>query len=164
MPITVRLALNVETDQAEIVDMNCRLARETENKQLDQELIGRGVRAVLADSHKGRYFLACEAQQILGQTLVTWEYSDWRAGWFWWIQSVYVKQEFRGRGVFRSIFQTILESAKVQGDVIGVRLYVEKNNERARNIYTQLGLHLEPYEMMMLYPLPPAPYVQKTLP
>ena len=105
MPLTVRTA--TPADVPVIVDYNRRLARETEHKTLDPETVAAGVAAAIADPQtKGPYFLACDGADVVGQLQVTLEWSDWRNGWFWWIQSVYVRADVRGRGVFRRLFRS----------------------------------------------------------
>ncbi len=151
MPITIRKAESA--DAATIVDFNCRLAEESEGKTLDRERIGAGVAAALADRHKALYYLACDGDQVVGQLMITWEWSDWRNGWFWWIQSVYVRPEARRRGVFRALFEHVLHSAKGDPEVIGLRLYVEENNHRAQQTYRKLGLTPTHYGLMERYPL-----------
>jgi GNAT superfamily N-acetyltransferase len=137
------------TDAAVIADFNSQLAWETEKLKLDSETIQRGVRAVLRDAAKGIYFVSEHEGAVVGQMLITYEWSDWRNGNFWWIQSVYVAAEFRQNGVFRSLFTQIQKLAKSRRDVCGLRLYVEKNNRRAQRAYERLGMkhtHYEVYE------------------
>lgn len=137
MPIAIRQAR--PEDAAAIAEFNRLLAWDTEGKTLDAERLRRGVEAMLADPHKGWYFVAEDAGQVVGQLAVTFEWSDWRNGWFWWIQSVYVAASARRRGVLRSLFQHVEASAKSAGDVIGLRLYVEENNRDAQEVYRRLG-------------------------
>lgn len=136
-----------------ICDFNRRLAEESEGKTLDLAVLRPGVAAALADTHKGVYFVAEEEGRILGQVGVTYEWSDWRNGWFWWIQSVYVRPEARRRGVFRSIFTHIEREARAQGDVIGLRLYVERENTAAHATYERMGYRWTSYLVMENYPL-----------
>ena len=109
---------------------------------------------MLADPHKGFYTLAESGGEVVGQTLVTFEWSDWRDGWYWWIQSVYVRADHRRTGVFRHLFRHLIDRAAGDPDVIGLRLYVEHDNDRAQATYAGLGLTAEPYRLMGLYPLP----------
>src|SRR5207302_786408 len=110
MPLTVRRA--TPDDAPIIVEFNRRLAEESEGKTLDLNVLRAGVAAVLADPHKGPYFLA-EADGVpVGQMQVTYEFSDWRNGWFWWIQSVYVRPESRRQGVFKALYHHVAETAK----------------------------------------------------
>src|SRR4051812_31390554 len=105
MALTVRTA--VAGDQAVVVEFNRLLAQESEGKTLEPTVLAAGVAALLADPHKGRYFLAEEDGRVLGQVGLTFEWSDWRNGWMWWIQSVYVRPEARRRGVFRALFRHV---------------------------------------------------------
>jgi GNAT superfamily N-acetyltransferase len=86
------------------------------------------------------YFVAEVDGTVVGQLMVTYEWSDWRNGNFWWIQSVYVEREYRGKGVFKSLYDHVLSLARRQKDSCGLRLYVEKHNRRARKIYEDLGM------------------------
>lgn len=135
-------------DWAVIADFNRRLASETEGKVLRPEIIEAGVRALLSDSRHGRYFLATCGQTIVGQMMHTREWSDWRNGEIWWLQSVYVLPEFRSQGVFRSLYHHIEQLARHSSDVIGVRLYVETHNERAQQAYQRLGFRDASYTVM----------------
>jgi GNAT superfamily N-acetyltransferase len=127
-------------DASVIADFNVRLAWESEGKQLDPAVINRGVRLALGKPEMCRYFLAELDGRIVGQTMITYEWSDWRAGVFWWIQSVYVVAEHRRRGVFSSLFGHIRELARNNPDVCGLRLYVEEHNVVALDTYRRLGL------------------------
>lgn len=129
-----------QDDIATIVEFNRLLALETEHRRLNAETLGRGVAALLADESLGRYFVAEQGCQIVGQAMVTFEWSDWRCGTFWWLQSVYVRDGFRGRGVFRALFAEIERQARAAGDVCGLRLYVENENAAAQATYRRLGL------------------------
>jgi GNAT superfamily N-acetyltransferase len=149
MPMTIRSAGVEDTDQ--IVEFNCRLAKETEGKTLNPEVVNAGVLAALTDPHKGPYFLAVEDEHILGQLQITFEWSDWRNGWIWWIQGVYVRGEFRRQGVFRTLYAHIEKIARDSKDVIGIRLYVEKDNRRAQKTYEELGMRPSDYLMYERY-------------
>lgn len=129
-------------DVGPIVSFNLRLALETEEKSLDALVLEQGVRTAIADPERLRYWVAesLENGAILGQTAVTREWSDWRNGWLWWFQSVYVDSDARGRGVFRALYTHVRELALQSGEVIGLRLYVEHANERAQKTYQALGM------------------------
>jgi len=144
--ITVRAA--VAADWEVIVDYNCRLAAESEDVQLDSALIRPGVKAVLADPNNGRYFLACADERIVGQMMHTWEWSDWRNGEIWWLQSVYVEPDFRRQGVFRLLYNHILKEAESNPKVVGIRLYVENDNEPAQETYRSMGMQHAGYTVM----------------
>jgi GNAT superfamily N-acetyltransferase len=125
---------------ATIVEFNRLLAVESENRELDVDVLARGVERALAQPELCRYFLAEIAGQTVGQTMLTYEWSDWRCGVFWWIQSVYVVPEHRGRGVFRALYQHIKSLAQSDGGVCGLRLYVEQHNRPALATYGRMGM------------------------
>lgn len=123
-----------------IVDFNLRLAEESEGKSLDRAVLHRGVERALAAPEMCRYFMAEVNGEVAGQTMITFELTDWRDGVLWWLQSVYVRPEFRKLGVFRSLYQHIATLAKQSVDVRGLRLYVEQANARAQRVYEQMGM------------------------
>lgn len=153
---TVRRATSA--DAPTLADFNSRMAAETEGKALDPDTVRRGVEAVFADGQKGFYLVAVRDAEIVGQLMVTKEWSDWRDGWFWWIQSVYVREDVRGRGIFRTLFTALEAEAERAGDAVGLRLYVERDNLRAQAVYARLGMDGDAYEVRekMLTP-PPVP-------
>ncbi len=126
-------------DAAAIVEFNRRLALETENLALDPAVLQAGVAKVLADPLRGRYFVADDGGEVIGQIMITYEWSDWRDGWIWWIQSVYVRDDRRKNGVFRSILEFIERLAEIDGNVAAMRLYVEKANHAAQRTYQRMG-------------------------
>ena len=145
MPLVVRPG---RPDDAPVVAaFNIALARETEEHGLDPAVIGPGVEAVLGDPSKGLYFLAEEDGRAVGQSMVTFEWSDWRNGWLWWIQSVFVAPEARSRGVFRALHARVVEEARARG-VVGIRLYVFEPNARAREVYRRLGMKDAGYRVL----------------
>ncbi len=143
----VEIRLARPDDLNVIVQFNQALATETEKKTLQDEVIREGVRPLLAESTRGLYFMAEIDGMIVGQTMVTKEWSDWRNGDFWWIQSVYVSPEFRRRGVFRALHAHVREAARSAGSVCGLRLYVHEHNARAMEAYLNLGMERTPYAM-----------------
>jgi GNAT superfamily N-acetyltransferase len=151
MPLVLRRA--TLADAAVIVEYNRRLAEETEGKQLDPDVLAAGVAAGLADPEKALYFLAEEDGAILGQMMITREWSDWRNGWMWWIQSVYVRADARRRGVFRTLYQHVADLARSRPDVIGLRLYVEQENHAAQQTYHRLGMDRTGYLVFERSPL-----------
>ena len=139
-PFTIRDAST--HDKAVIVEFNRRLAYETEGKHLDPEVLERGVDRALTDPDRLRYWVVEQDgdRSIIAQTAVSREWSDWRNGWIWWLQSVYVVAEHRRRGLLRSLYKHIRSQAEADPDVIGIRLYVEEANHRAKHTYEALGL------------------------
>lgn len=132
-------------DIATIVEFNAQLAWETERKQLDRQILNQGVARALAHPEVARYFVACREGRVVGQLMHTWEWSDWRNGFWWWIQSVYVAAEFRRQGVFRTLLRRLEQEAQRASDVVGLRLYVETHNELAQQVYHHLGFDSAEY-------------------
>ncbi len=129
------------TQDAEIVALfNQRMAWETEQKKLSEELVKPGSLEGITNPDRCRYFIAEINANIAGQAMVTYEWSDWRNGEFWWLQSVYVAPQYRGRGVFREILSHIEAQARATKQVCGLRLYVENDNELGQTVYNRLGL------------------------
>jgi len=143
--IVVRPAAITDADQ--LVTGNLAMAWETESRRLDPAIVALGVRAALTDPAYGRYFVAELAGNPAGQAMVTREWSDWRNGWFWWFQSVYVHPQFRRQGVFRSLHQAIRSLARNTRDVCGLRLYVEHGNAAALRTYAALGMPVCGYRL-----------------
>ena len=146
MPLTIRDARLSDADI--IADFNSRLSAETEGVPLDPELIGPGVRALLADPAKGRYWVAEIDGEIVGQIMVTLEWSDWRNGAIWWLQGVYVPEAHRRAAVFSTLYGHVESLARQAPDVVGIRLYVERANDRAKASYAKLGFGMTSYQMM----------------
>jgi GNAT superfamily N-acetyltransferase len=134
----------VPADRPTIVEFNRRLAVETEGKVLDPAILDRGVARALSDPDILRYWVAeldlPGETRLVGQTAITREWSDWRDGWIWWLQSVYVVVDFRGKGIFRALYRHIRDTALAERNVIGIRLYVENDNLRAQQTYRALGM------------------------
>jgi ribosomal protein S18 acetylase RimI-like enzyme len=137
------------SDAPVIADFNRRLALESEGRELDAGTVDEGVRKLLADPARGQYWIAEDANAPgptpAGQCLVTTEWSDWTNGRYWWFQSVYVPPEYRGRGVFRALWDHVESSARREGDVASLRLYVERDNASARAVYQKLGMEESGY-------------------
>jgi len=146
VPITIRNAEPRDTEA--IVRHNAALAMESEDKHLDHAVLARGVHKLLADPSRGRYLIAEVDGQTAGQLMLTYEWSDWRDGWFWWIQSVYVHPEHRRIGVFRALYEHVTAQARSTPDVCGLRLYVEQGNDPARQTYHRLGMDETGYRLM----------------
>lgn len=145
MPLVIRPAS--VADLATIVAYNQKMARETEHRELNAATLTHGVSAVLKDASKGRYFVAEESGEVVGQTMITYEWSDWRNGTFWWIQSVYVREDKRGAGVFSALYRHIEQLARKEGGVCGLRLYAEEDNARAERTYLKLGMTRTSYRL-----------------
>jgi len=129
-----------------LVEGNAAMAVETEGLQLDRAVLRAGVAALLEGRAPGTYRV-CEIEgRVVGQILVTYEWSDWRNRTVWWIQSVYVQPEFRGRGVYRRLYAAVVESAQAAG-AAGLRLYVDARNTRAQAVYTALGMNGDHYRV-----------------
>jgi ribosomal protein S18 acetylase RimI-like enzyme len=136
-------------DDCEIIaGFNSAMARETEGRPLPAETVRRGVAAVLEDRAKGRYWVAETGGEIVGQLMVTYEWSDWRNGMLWWIQSVYVDGAFRRQGVFTALYRHVESLALAEPGVGGIRLYVEHANQRAQQTYEALGMVKPNYLVM----------------
>ena len=145
--MSTRIRPATMSDADTITAYNAAMARETEALELDRHRLLAGVRAVLADASKGFYMVAETDGRVVGQMMVTFEWSDWRNGVFWWIQSVYVDAAFRGRGVFTELYCHVEERARRDGSVCGLRLYVEHQNQRAQRTYERLGMQKTHYDV-----------------
>ena len=137
-----------ESDGDIIIDFNQKMALETEDRKLPEDVIGPGVRDILSDTNKGLYLLAKDEQgAIVGQLMVTYEWSDWRNGMFWWIQSVYVAPHARRQGIYRRLHEEVRHMARETGQACGIRLYVEKENVGAQKTYEDIGMKHSHYYM-----------------
>ena len=145
MKITVRPATHDDIEF--LVRGNKEMAHETENLALDIDRLRRGVHAVFDDPSRGFYLIAEINSTRAGQMMITYEWSDWRNGAFWWIQSVYVRPEFRRLGVYTRLYRYVRSLAAKSGSVCGFRLYVERDNRRAQKTYRRAGMHLTHYLM-----------------
>ncbi len=144
--IAIRLSTTEDIDA--LVEFNLRMALETEGKELNREILAGGVSALFAREGLGFYVVAEHpVQGVVAALMVTYEWSDWRNGCFWWIQSVYVRPEFRRRGLYRLLYEFVRKLAEGRGGVCGFRLYVEKDNEAARQTYVALGMGETYYRM-----------------
>lgn len=130
-----------------IVKFNMNLAEETESKVLNESDLRQGIVKVINGDVEGKYFL-CEVDgKVVGQTMILHEWSDWRNGKFIWIQSVYVDKLHRKNGVFKMLYAKVKEYCDSKEDFVGIRLYVEKDNSRAKSVYTSLGMSQNNYDM-----------------
>lgn len=142
--ITIRAAELGDLDS--LVKFNQGIARETEDKELDESVLRGGVQALLADESLGFYTVAVCGDRVVGCLMVTREWSDWRNGVFWWIQSVYVDAEFRRQGIYRRLYEFV-KDLSADHNVCGFRLYVEKENTVAQQTYAKMGMHETVYRM-----------------
>jgi len=143
---SLRIRRGLPDDTKALTAFNIRMARETESKVLAPARVNAGVRRVLTDPGLGFYVVAQSAAEVVGALMITYEWSDWRNGFFWWIQSVYVNPEYRGQGVYRRLYGFV-QCAAAEDDVCGIRLYVEKNNTHAQAVYRHLGMTLTHYDV-----------------
>ena len=135
----MRIREAVKSDIPVIAEFNQALAKETENIQLNAETLASGISNAL-DRDECHYFIAELNGQVIGQTMITYEWSDWRNGIMWWFQSVYVQPEHRGKGIFRALFNHVEQLAKKHPDVKALRLYVMQNNLSGKDTYAALGM------------------------
>ena len=145
-------------DAERIAAFQQAMALETEGKTLDPETLRQGIAAVFQDARKGFYIVAVasgnaggvddvDAQQVVGNLLITYEWSDWRNATFWWIQSVYVHPDWRRMGVYRSMYAYVLDAVSARKDICGIRLYVERANAVAQQTYANLGMRKSHYDL-----------------
>ncbi len=139
----VRLADRADTGA--LVRFNQAMALETEGKDLSTEVLSPGVAAVFDDINKGFYVVTEIDGSVVGGLLVTFEWSDWRNRWFWWIQSVYILPEYRGRSIYSRMYGFVKTLADARGDVCGFRLYVEHDNLHAQRVYEKVGMKRSHY-------------------
>ena len=152
--MNIRLANSSEKEA--LVAFNQAMALETEGKTLVNEKIAPGVAAVFDDEKKGFYVVAEDSDTIVGGLMVTYEWSDWRNAWFWWIQSVYIRPEARGQKLYRRMYDFVKKMAAAEGNVCGFRLYVENDNFNAQKVYDAVGMRASHYLMYEEESEPPA--------
>jgi GNAT superfamily N-acetyltransferase len=146
MNITSRRA--VAADITTIAMFNQSMARETEDKLLATKTIMSGVEHMVENTDLGFYLVAEAEGGVVGCLGITYEWSDWRNGLFWWIQSVFVDKEYRGQGAFRQLYDHVTRLAKEEPKVCGIRLYVEDDNTGARHTYAALGMTETSYKLL----------------
>jgi GNAT superfamily N-acetyltransferase len=143
--------MNIRTanisDSATIARFNAAMALESEDVELDLDVLTAGVDAVLGDAGKAFYLLSELDGEPVGQLMVTYEWSDWRNGWIWWIQSVYVEPQHRRTGVYRGLYRRLEQLATNEGNIRGIRLYVMRENVNAKRTYESLGMHHSEYDL-----------------
>ena len=143
--VVVRLANPVDAER--IVAFNRAMAVETEGRDLDEQVVRAGVRALFDHPPHGFYVVAEVGGEVVAALMITVEWSDWRNGQFWWIQSVYVAKSFRRRGIYREMYLFVKSKAEESREVCGFRLYVERENSAAQQTYLSLGMDETPYRM-----------------
>ena len=137
--VGLEIAVGGVAHAGEIARFQVAMAMESEDLSLDEERVRRGVQAVLDDEAKGLYVIAQIAGAVVGCLMITREWSDWNSCWYWWIQSVYVLPEYRGRGIYKAMYSKVIDLAKSSG-VTQIRLYVDKANSTAQAVYKKLGM------------------------
>ncbi len=145
----IKIRVAEKSDIEALISFNQAMALETEGKMLTTEILSEGVKGVFADEKNGFYVVAedIETTQVVGSLMITYEWTDWRNGIFWWIQSVYILPEFRGRGIYSMLYEFVKDEARKAGNVRGFRLYVEKENRNAQKVYEKLGMSETHYLM-----------------
>lgn len=138
MGLLIRSA--VAEDLKTIAKFNVLMAQETENKLLDEAIVSKGVNNLFAQPDFGFYLVAEQDDELAACLLITYEWSDWRNGLFWWIQSVYVDDNYRCMGIFRKMYEYLQTQSNEKDEVCGLRLYVEKDNHHAQQTYRALGM------------------------
>ncbi len=146
MEITIRPA--VPADAAAIAENNRATALETEGWEIGPGVALVGARVILEEPGRGFYLVAEADGAVVGQCMVTYEWSDWRGGDIWWIQSVYVRPDCRRQGIFARLYRTVEAMAEARPDVTGLRLYVEAGNATAQAAYVRLGMRPAPYVLL----------------
>ncbi|HEX7153525.1 MAG TPA: GNAT family N-acetyltransferase [Thermoanaerobaculia bacterium] len=133
-------------DAAAIIEFQQLMARETEELELDRDVLTRGVEAIFGEPALGRYFVAVVDGRVAASLMITYEWSDWRNGNVWWIQSVYVHPDYRKRGIYAGLYEHVKRIVEAS-DVRGIRLYVDRRNTAAQEVYRRLGMNGEHYQV-----------------
>lgn len=147
MQCEVQIRTAEPQDIETIVELNLAMAWETEHVSLSQATLTQGVRSVMGNPGHGFYVVAESDGQVVGCLLITFEWSDWRCGLFWWIQSLYIRPLFRRQGIFRQLHDFVKTEAIGRCNVCGIRLYVEQSNQVAQRAYQEIGMHARSYRM-----------------
>jgi len=146
LPDELLIRIAEDRDIETLAEFNVALAWETEHKKLEPAVVTRGLQTLFKNPQHGFYTVAEVAGQVVGCIMITYEWSDWRCGLFWWIQSVYVDSEFRRRGVFSKLYEFLKEKASHEPNVCGFRLYVEYSNHTGQHTYTGVGMKETSYK------------------
>ncbi|WP_298772690.1 GNAT family N-acetyltransferase [uncultured Shewanella sp.] len=134
-----------QNDKAALVAFNLAMAKETEGRDLDVTLLNQGVSRLIESPEKGFYLVADIEGEIAGSLMVTFEWSDWQAKDYYWIQSVYISPQYRRQGIYKKLYQAVKDRAEAQGGAVSFRLYVEQHNQVAQNTYSALGMQQSHY-------------------
>lgn len=134
-------------DLETLAEFSRALGLESEGRSADPTTVRAAIEAALTDPRKARYFVAEAEGDVVGSLFITFEWSDWTNGWYWWIQGAYVVPDRRGQGVFRALYDAVHAAARETGDVQRIRLYVEKENDAGLATYRALGMHEAPYRI-----------------
>ncbi len=143
----IQVRLSNEYDKTVIAKFQIKMANETEQLELDKDTVNKGVESVFRDHQKGKYYVATENDVIVASMLITYEWSDWRNNWVFWLQSVYVLSEKRGKGIFKQMYEYIIKQVNESDEVVGLRLYVDMKNIAAREVYAKLGMDGDHYQV-----------------
>jgi GNAT superfamily N-acetyltransferase len=143
----VRYREGLPSDAAAIINFQIAMARETEDFDLVRDITTKGVHAVFANPAYGRYFVAEAEGRVIASLMITYEWSDWRNGMVWWIQSVYVVPDFRRRGVYAGLYEHVKAMVEAEPSIRGIRLYVDNRNKPAQEVYARLGMEGEHYRV-----------------
>ncbi|HMP98636.1 MAG TPA: GNAT family N-acetyltransferase [Cyclobacteriaceae bacterium] len=135
------------SDKAQLMDFQIAMASETEDIVLDRNILDLGISAVFNHAEKGRYLIAEFENKVVGCLMLTFEWSDWRNGTVIWIQSVFVDKQYRGKGIYKALYQHVQNEAQNSQDIRGIRLYVDKRNKLAQEVYEKLGMNGEHYQV-----------------
>ena len=134
-------------DKPAIVTFQLNMALETESISLDKTILEQGVSKVFEDESKGKYYVAEMNGEVIASLLITYEWSDWRNKQVWWIQSVYVVNDYRNQGVFKTMYEHVKSIAKSNPNIAGIRLYVDNSNKPAQEVYGKVGMNGEHYKV-----------------
>ena len=145
MIVSFQVRRATRTDLPALVKFNLAMAQETEQRSLDVHKLRKGVQAVFDDESKGTYYVLEYEGSVRAALMITSEWSDWRNGMFWWIQSVYVEPHYRRRGMYKTLYEKIKTLSPEH--IVGFRLYVDKNNLSGQKTYENLGMYKISYDM-----------------
>ncbi len=143
--LTIRVA--TPADVPSLMEFNQSMAWETECKRLDQATLAAGIQRIVSDRQLGLYLVAERDGMVIGALMITTEWSDWRNGMFWWIQSVFVLPAYRRQGIYAMLYDAVKQESAAADDVCGFRLYVEKDNAVAQTVYRRLGMTESTYRI-----------------